>query len=401
MHGFSGVIGRGVVTGAAGVLVVALCAGCGGATTVLTSAQAKQAVIPLASLGNGWKTSTDDDSSSSSLGCLDKLDVKFDSKDASSHARGDYEVSGDQAVTSVTSAVASYDDAGTVGKRLDAIKDAMAGCTEVDETDKDGSTIHLKVATDTKKAGDAVDEQVNVRATGTVSVGVFQVPVADSMSALRVDNHAVLIGFTDLAHEVPAHYDDLVEAAAQRVSDVAAGKKPSTAVIAGFSQPKGPGPSAGESGSSEKPMPFDGATYTWKSGVKMDLAVQKIAPAGRTDDLCGDGSCGVIEPEDTVFLLKYTVTVPADHDGPFDASSCPGELHARSGNDEDAFIATVGDQAKSLDGDIMPGASKYGVAEWVIKKAHASEQFYLESTCGDPDNAEETVYFGGTISKRS
>ena len=76
-------------------------------------------------------------------------------------------------------------------------------------------------------------------------------------------------------------------------------------------------------------LPLDGGTYTWSSGVTMTLEVVKKEPWGSTDDYCGDGSCGVSNPDDLRWVLHYEVSVPKDMPAPFDPMSCPGELPHR------------------------------------------------------------------------
>lgn len=144
-------------------------------------------------------------------------------------------------------------------------------------------------------------------------------------------------------------------------------------------------------------LPFDGGTYTWSSGITLTTSVEKVEPWGSTDDFCGDGTCGVADPDDTRFVLRYEVSVPADHSGPFDASSCPGSLHVMSGNDDEAFSSVAGDYYAGLDGDVLPGATKFGVEEYYIEKTSIDQDFYLASDCGDVDYDGETAYFGGTI----
>ena len=55
-----------------------------------------------------------------------------------------------------------------------------------------------------------------------------------------------------------------------------------------------------------------------------------------------------------------------------------------------------GDYAHSLEGEIFPGATKDGDEEYSIERSALGQEFYLESSCGDPDDGE-VVYFTGTI----
>lgn len=146
-----------------------------------------------------------------------------------------------------------------------------------------------------------------------------------------------------------------------------------------------------------KTQPFDGGSYTWKSGIRMDTKVEKVEPWGGTsDDFCGDGSCGIADPDDTRFVLRYTVTVPDDFEGKFDPYSCPGEFEPMNGNSDEAGSGVAGDYSRSLGDVILPGTTKFGVTEQYIEKAYAKETFYILSTCGDPEGME-TAHFEGKI----
>ena len=114
----------------------------------------------------------------------------------------------------------------------------------------------------------------------------------------------------------------------------------------------------------------------------MTTSVEKVEPWGTLDDYCGDGQCGVSQPDDTRVVLLYTIAVPQDFDGPFTPNHCPGELHVENGNDEDAVIGVSGKYARQLDEAIQPGRTKYGVEEYSIAKASTNQSFYIDSTCG-------------------
>ena len=101
-------------------------------------------------------------------------------------------------------------------------------------------------------------------------------------------------------------------------------------------------------------------------------------------DYCGDGRCGVSQPDDTRVVLRYTIAVPQNFAGPFTPNACPGQLHVENGNDEDAIIGVSGKYARELDEAIQPGSTKYGVNEYSIAKASTGQSFYIDSTCGDP-----------------
>ena len=83
-------------------------------------------------------------------------------------------------------------------------------------------------------------------------------------------------------------------------------------------------------------------------------------------------------------MISYEVSVPDFISKPFDASSCPGDLHVVSGNDDKAIINVAGDYSSEIGGKILPGQSKTGSAEYSIEKSALGQEFYTESSCGDP-----------------
>jgi hypothetical protein len=130
----------------------------------------------------------------------------------------------------------------------------------------------------------------------------------------------------------------------------------------------------------------------------MTTRVELVEPWGDHDDSCGDGSCGISNPDDTKFALRYTVTVPRSFSGRFDAASCPGSLHVANGNDDDALISVAADEGKSLSGAVLPGTTKYCVDVYSIEKNARGEDFFIEPTCGDIDMSSDIAYWGGKIS---
>lgn len=152
-----------------------------------------------------------------------------------------------------------------------------------------------------------------------------------------------------------------------------------------------------EEGPYEDLQPIDGGTYTWSStGITIDLAVEVTEiRGGEPDDLCGDGSCGVLEPEDTTVTIRYDVTVPDDYaGGPFDASYCELSAGVVNGNDDEAITGLAGGYYSPIDGAILPGASKFGIDEFVVDAEHAGDEFLLTTACGDPDSYEEAYFVG-------
>jgi hypothetical protein len=72
-------------------------------------------------------------------------------------------------------------------------------------------------------------------------------------------------------------------------------------------------------------------------------------------------------------------------------------MYVATGNDEDSFVSVAGNYHKPLDGKMLPGATKYGGNEYSIEKKAIKQDFYIESSCGDPDYTGEVAYFGDKI----
>jgi hypothetical protein len=150
-----------------------------------------------------------------------------------------------------------------------------------------------------------------------------------------------------------------------------------------------------DAGEPVEKLPLMGGSYTWATtGVTMTWTVKSQGKYGETNDVCGDGSCGVLKPNDESWLMHYEVTVPEGAPG-VDGYSCPGQLHVTEGNDEDAFV-NFG--SKDM-GEVKPGGTKYGETEYVIVSSAKDQTFYMESTCGaDPEGeSSETAYLEGVF----
>jgi hypothetical protein len=134
-----------------------------------------------------------------------------------------------------------------------------------------------------------------------------------------------------------------------------------------------------------KPLPFDGGVFTWSNRIQVTTKVEKVEKWGEHSDFC-DG-CLALEPDDYRFALRFTVHVPKSYGKLLDVTSCSGTLSVDDGNDDDAFTEVAGDYNKGLDGKMRPGATKYGVNEYGIKKKYVERgiTFTYTNSCGDPD----------------
>ena len=60
----------------------------------------------------------------------------------------------------------------------------------------------------------------------------------------------------------------------------------------------------------------------------------------------------------------------------------------------------AGDYPSEISGKILPGQSKTGSAEYSIEKSALGQEFYIESSCGDPlAEMDGAVYFTGVIDR--
>lgn len=351
---------------------------------------------------DGWVVSTDDeeDDDDDAPGCLGELD-DTDEPDSESDADVDFEADDELGLPALTNGVASFKSERDVTEAMEAIRDALEDCDNVDYTDPDdGTQIVLDFDSNDEKSSPDVDDQFNLTATGTISNGL-EFPFGLWLSVVRVDNHTTSVLITDLSEDSESMLNPFTKMAVDRLVAVIKGEEPEVT--------QGPAPGTGgdpiESGDDTddgdddafEQLPIDGGLYTWESGVSMKLTVDRVELWGKKSDFCGDGSCGIADPDDTRVVLKYEVTVPADASEPFDASSCPGQMYPTSGSDDDALSGVFGDFAKSIDGKIFPGATKTGFDEYYIEKAYADQAFYIESACGDFDYDGQTAYFVGSF----
>lgn len=391
---------------AAGVALVALTAtGCGDSSTtatppksagasgkaeapkpvVLTGKQAEQALLAPTDLAPGYvKTASDDDDSSAEtdVGCLDSL--QKDDVEPAVKKEVTLEDPDSFGTVSINNEVESYRTEDKVAEEFARVRAIVDDCDHVDTT-VEGAHMVLDLSSSDEESIPAVDDQINITASGSVAQGAMKIPVTMHIAGARIANNATYLFVTSIGDGSDTKTKKLIGTAVRRLGAVMHGNDPAADAS---------GSNSGSDAGAQ--LPLDGGHHTWPSGVSMKLQVTKVEPWGDTDDFCGDGSCGVANPNDTRLVLKYTVKVPADYSQPFDPTSCPGELHVRNGNDDDALGGVFGDYSKELGGKIFPGDTKYGVDEYYIEKKYADAQFYLESSCGaGEDYSLDPVYFFG------
>ncbi len=220
---------RTAVTALTLVFVAAL-SGCGAddgespSVTVLTKEQATEALLSLDNFEDGFKVAEDDDEDDSSMGCLDDFESIDDVvNEPAVEAERDYEADTEISLPGVFSAVASFDTDAPAKKGMSEVRKALADCTEVAETDDDGSRFELTIATDDEKAGAEADDQVNLSATGTVTVQGLTLPMAVHLSIIRVGNHVTMSGIVTMGEDARSDADEIAAAALARLVAVIEG----------------------------------------------------------------------------------------------------------------------------------------------------------------------------------
>jgi hypothetical protein len=395
--------------------VVLLLAGCGsgggsgssGGADVLSKDDLKKVLLTNDNVGSDFVVDEDDEDDDPAPGCLDALDDLDKKKDDVNNAEANYEGDNEVGLPSILSGAASFESTRDATELLDDYGDAFDDCTSVDEEDDEGTVYDLEVSTDTEKSTSDADQQLNVHVTGTISSDDLEFPLHLNSSVVRVDNHVLIVATGDIEEEDIGLVDPLTELAVSRLLSVIDDEEPTDETV----EASGGGLDLGSDDGSDdadgegegddetfESLPLDGGSFTWDStGVTMTMSVEKVEPWGKKDDFCGDGSCGIANPDDTRFVLKYEVTVPAEYSEPFDPYACPGELHSTSGADDEALGSVSGDNSVALGGKVFPGETKFGVDEYYIEKAYADSDFYIESSCGTNDEDYTSAYFVGPI----
>jgi len=214
------------------LVAVAVLSGCGSGSDaggdsakVLTKTQAKDALIGLDELGDGFRVAKDDGDDESSMGCLDKFEgVDKVVKKPKTDVEVDYEADTDIALPGVFTGLASFDSVAEAEKGMDEVRKALEDCTAVDETDKDGAHFKLTIASDDDKAGPQADEQINLSATGTLATDGITVPMAVHFAMIRIDNHVAMTGLATVSEDARADADEIAEASLARFAAVVDGK---------------------------------------------------------------------------------------------------------------------------------------------------------------------------------
>lgn len=202
---------------------------------ILTEDQAQQALISETQMGRGFTSAEPtEDNSDTDLGCLNALD-DLDKLGSETEAKVEYTSTDTSGLPTLENDVYSYPDTQRISDRIRAVVSALDGCDKVDVTDKDGTRFVLDVSVDTDTTSPKADEQVTLEATGTVSQGKQQLPLALHMTSVRVDNNVTVVILTDMPDDPSAssaQFDSYVTAATDRLAAVVAGETPNDQQLA-------------------------------------------------------------------------------------------------------------------------------------------------------------------------
>lgn len=207
----------------------------------LSRSEVGKALLTLDNVGPGFSVAPeddDDDDDDTSLGCFTDIAKNDDKgpftdsakKDDSVEAEIEFEYNTQLKTPGVFNNISSSPSWN--GKDVfKPVADKLEDCTEVHETDKDGTTYDLTIDTDSDTTLDDVDEQLNITADGNVSSKGFKLPVTFDFVFYRVDNHAGWVGTVEFG-DSGIDADEYAEISLHRLQAVIDGKEPETEVAA-------------------------------------------------------------------------------------------------------------------------------------------------------------------------
>lgn len=191
----------------------------------LTVDQLSKALIQVADLGPGYKTTKAD--TSPSPGCLKTLDNATNNgfPNAIKYVDAAYAADTDNEIPEVDTFVNSFDTPATAAKALSDLGAALASCTHVGES-QDGAKYDLTVTNDDDKASAEVDHQLNVSAVGDVSGPGGKITIAFRVAFQQVGPLVVATGYSNTLTDTAADNAKVVALALERLRDVMGGRDP-------------------------------------------------------------------------------------------------------------------------------------------------------------------------------
>ena len=211
------------------------------AVTVLTEEQLEEALLTLDNVGDDFReVPPQDPNNSPPLGCLGSLDRLDSAWDEAKQAEQAYEAEDGIRFRTVSSLATSFTSVRAASDVIEDYGDDLAGCTDIELTNDEGVEFDLTVAMDSEKTTSESDQQLNLDILGSVSSGGLEVPVNDSTSFVRVDNHLVIVATGDSEAEGVGLVDPLTEIAVSRLMSVLAGEEPTDETVEAASSGLGP-----------------------------------------------------------------------------------------------------------------------------------------------------------------
>ncbi|GAB4010285.1 hypothetical protein [Nocardioides ultimimeridianus] len=213
-----------------------------GPSSILTKAQAANAVISLADLGSGFKVDHDKSDGSSDLGCLDDIDKLLkqegagdDHSTAATEREAQYKAATQISMPFVLSSVDSERSTTQIQLGFSQIERALRTCRRVDTTDDSGAHLQLAVTTD-RSVSNGADDQLNLSATGRMSLPgpngqTITVPFYLRVDFAQVGNNLAMVGYGSMVPRSEGDQDaeGLTEFAVARLKAVATGTTVPTA----------------------------------------------------------------------------------------------------------------------------------------------------------------------------
>lgn len=187
---------------------------------VLSDEQAETALLTSADLGEGFVIDETDESSESSLGCLDPVE-DLDGPDAATEAEVSF--TDELGITEVYSSVASFADEESGAAALQQLRESLGSCTAVDVED-DGVRFSLTVEVGDGVAIDGAEEQVAISAAGAAETDALELPVAFDIVALRLDNNVTTVGLLQIGEGDSGRLAEYADTAVARLEAVMAGE---------------------------------------------------------------------------------------------------------------------------------------------------------------------------------
>lgn len=201
-------------------------AGSGDPAAVLSEDQVASAAIGLDNLGEGWtEEPADEEEDSPAPGCLGEIDQVTETDEPAAEVEKTYG-HGEISLPRVQSGVATFDDEDSVASAFDDVQVALADCTTVEGTDEEGTEYNLTLTYDDSATGDAVDDQLNLVAAGTIlTPGGQEVSLSLHMTMARIDNNVALIATSDFSDPATLHAS-VSQIGIDKLAAVVAGEEP-------------------------------------------------------------------------------------------------------------------------------------------------------------------------------